>query len=133
MLNSLNEYEKLRTHYDNICYITYLNIRSEAEKATRIVFRNLDYSNKEHKFVIAVAKSCWSILGQRDFAVDCNFIDRLRIANKCKNICKVGAAKRAEDTYIDVPVLLDTMREYAYELCGPDFSFGNIYEEYYEE
>lgn len=133
MLESLNKYENLHLNYDNICYRTYLNIKEKTKDANRMVFRNLDYSNPEHKFVIAVAMACWSVLGERDVAVDCNFIDRWAIANKYKKTCKVYSAKKSENIFVDVSEMLEFMRGYACELCGPDFRFGDIYEEYYGE
>ena len=123
----------LQTCYDSICYSTYLNIREKTKNTDRIVFRNFDYSNKEHKFVLAVAMACWSILGERDMAIDCNFIDRWTIANKYKKVCAVGPAKKNETECVDVVDLLEFMRGWACELCGEDFRFGDIYDKYYGE
>lgn len=125
--------EDLHTYYDSICCTTYLNIKEKTKGADRMVFRNLDYSNKEHKFVIAMAMACWGILGERDVAVDCGFIDRWAVAQKYKKTCKVGPAKKDETIFVDVPDLLELMRGYACELCGPEFRFGDIYDEYYGE
>lgn len=123
---------ELQMRYDSLCYATMLNVRTKTSGAERIVLRNFDYKNKEHKFVLAVVMACWNILGGREVAVDAPAFTRASINRRYKKTCKVKAAKDTEDVFVDVVDMLEFMRGSACALCGEDFTFGQIYDTYYE-
>lgn len=123
--------QDIRLKYDSLCYATMLNIRTKTSGADRVVLRNFDYGNKEHQFVLAVAMACWSILGSRELAIDDNMFARRRLNKKYSKTCKIKAAKDDEQIYVDVDELLEFMRGHACNLCGENFTFGDIYDMYY--
>lgn len=122
----------IRIKYDSLCYATMLNVRTKTSGADRIVLRNFNYKNKEHKFVLAVVMACWNILGGREVAVDSPAFTRAAINRRYKRTCKVKAAKDTEDVFVDVEDMLEFMRGSACNLCGEDFTFGQIYDAYYD-
>ena len=116
--------------YDHLCYLTFINLQTKCLGADRIVLRNFHHDNKEHLFVLAIANACNSILGDRDIAVDEGIFYRTRLSRKIGRK-KVYQAKDSEQIYLDVEDMLEMMRGPACELCGEDFTFGDIYDAYY--
>ena len=121
----------LQVKYDSICYITFKNIAHLTDGANRIVLRNFDWHNNEHKFVIAIVNACYGLLDNRKVAVDEGPLARGSIARKFPAFGRVGKPRKDEDKFVDVPEMLEFMRGYANELCGIVFTFGNIYDAYY--
>lgn len=121
----------LQVKYDALCYATFLNIKHLTDGADYIVFKNLDWSNKEHKFVVHIANACYNILGERDIATDANTIARFSISRECRAFSKVRKMSNKAEKYVDVPELLEYMRGAACDTCGVEFTFGDIYDEYY--
>lgn len=117
--------------YDSLCYTTFLNIRHLTTDANRIVLRNVDWDNEEHRFVIHIINACYNILGEKEVAIDVGFFTRRAIAHECKALGKIRKPKPDEDKFVDVPEMLEFMREAANELCGIVFTFGDIYDAYY--
>ena len=91
----------------------------------------MDWSNKEHKFVVHIANACYNILGERDIATDANSITRFSISRECRAFSKVRKMSNKAEKYVDVPDLLEYMRGAACDTCGVEFTFGDIYDEYY--
>jgi hypothetical protein len=123
--------EDLRLEYDSLCYATMINIKTLTSGAYRIVFRNFDYQNKEHLFVMSVTMACWNILGEREIAIDGNIFARIALNKKYHKTCKIEKAKKDETVFVDVPEMLEFMRGHACKLCGDTFTFGDIYDAYY--
>ena len=120
----------IRVQYDAICYATFLNIKTLIGKAERIAFRNFQYGNKEHQFILAVTMACWNILGEKQVAIDDNIFARITLNKKYKNL---GGIKKTtkDELSIDVDEILEYMRGAACEICGDQFTFGDIYDAYY--
>lgn len=121
--------EDLQTKYDSLCSATFLNIRHLVKDSTRLNFKNVVRTNEEHLFVLAVANACRGILQDREIGVDCGFGNRLKLS-KILN-CPVKKINKDEEI-IFINELLDYMRPVAKELCGENFSFGDIYHAFYE-
>lgn len=123
--------KELLEKYDSICYKTFLNVRYLTEGSDCIILKNFDYGNQEHQFVLAIVVACSGILGNRDIAIDTNVFYRKLISKKYPGIGKIKKVIGNEEKVVDVPELLNFMRPHGIELCGKDFTFGDIYEEYY--
>lgn len=121
----------IQVKYDSLCYATYANIQHKTKGAERIVFRNFDGKNKEHLFVLALAMACNGILGSRKVAIEGDTMVCLRLSRFYKQVGGIAMAKKTEKIFVDVPEMLEFMRPHAQELCGADFSFGDIYDAYY--
>lgn len=122
----------IQINYDALCYATMINVKTKSAGADRIVFRNFHYGNKEHQFVLAVTMACWNILGEREVAIDDNMFSRAMLNKRYKRTCKIGKARKDEDKYIDIEELLEFMRGPACQVCGDQFTFGDIYDAYYD-
>lgn len=125
--------QDIRVQYDALAWATYVNIDIKTSGTDKIVFHNFDGNNKEHLYVMAVVMSCWNVLGEKAVYIDDNVFVRARLSRRYKNICKVGKATGEEENYIDINELLDFMRDTACQMCGPEFTFGDIYDKYYAE
>lgn len=123
----------MEVNYDALCYATMLNIKTKTSGAKRIVFRNFDWQDKEHKFVMAVTMACWNILGEREVAIDGSILNRAKVAWQYRKQSKVKKAKNDELIFVDVLELLEFMRPHAENICGEGFYFGDIYDAYYSE
>ena len=121
----------LQVKYDSLCSTTFLNIRHLTKDADRIVLKGVDWKNLEHRFVVHIVNACYNILGTRDVAIDAGPLTRSTIAHECRSFGKVRKIKKDETIFVDVPELLEFMRGTACELCGTEFTFGDIYNEYY--
>lgn len=123
--------EDFRMEYDSLCYATMINVKTLTSGANRIVLKNVNWNNLEHKFVIHVINACYNILGSRDVAIDVGPLTRGSIARECSSFGKVKKVQKDEQIFVDVPELLEFMRGHACDMCGDGFSFGDIYKEYY--
>lgn len=123
----------VRVNYDSICYATFINLKTKTSGANRIAFKNFDYKNDEHKFVLSVATACWNILGAKNIAIDSGFFTRKKLGWKYRKLCKIEKTKKDEKVVVDIQELLEFMRGAACALCGINFSFADIYNEYYNE
>ena len=121
----------LQVKYDSLCYATYINVQDKTKGAEDIVLKNFHYDNKEHKFVLAVIMACRSILGDRKVIVDDNLWARMKMAHKYHSAVYVVKNNVGDQPYVDVEDMLEFMRGAACELCGSDFTFGDIYDAYY--
>lgn len=121
----------VEVNYDALCYAAMINVKTKTAGAERIVFRNFHYNNKEHLFVMAITMACWNILGEREVAIDDGLFSRIKLNRRYGKICKIGKAKKTEEIFVDVEELLEFMRGPACEVCGNEFTFGDIYDAYY--
>lgn len=124
--------EDLQLQYDSICYCLFNGLRNLSHGADCINLKNFDYKNEEHLLVVAVAAACSGVLGNKDIAIDGPMFARCRLAAKYKKSINIVKNKN-DDKQIDVPEFLEGLREYACQLCGADFKFGDIYRAYYCE
>ena len=121
----------LQVKYDSLCYATFLNIRHLTKDESRIVLKNVDWKNMEHRFIIHIINACYSLLGEKDVAIDVGPLVRKSISRVCRSFGKVKKILPTDEKFVDVPELLEYMRGTACELCGTEFTFGDIYKEYY--
>lgn len=129
-----NDVLDLAAKYDSICLHTMINLYTLTKDQKVIRIRNFDWSNDEHKFVIAVLAATAGIIGDKAVLIDGSWSNRRSVNKKYKKILgKVNKlSKKDNGEGIDVPNLLEFMRGTACELIGTDFRFGDIYHAYYE-
>lgn len=121
----------LHVIYDSFCYATFANIRHLTKDSKRIVLKNFDWEDEDHKFIIAVINACYGLFEGKEVAIDANPLVRKAIAKQFESIGKVKKAQRSDTTFVDVEELLEFMYPTAIELCGLVFTFSDIYKEYY--
>ena len=121
----------LQVKYDSLCYATFLNIRHLTDGADRIALKGVDWKNMEHRFVVHIVNACYNILGARDVVMDAGPLTRSTISRACRSFGKIRKILPTDEKCVNVPELLEFMRGSACELCGTEFTFGDIYNEYY--
>ena len=122
--------EDLQIKYDSLCYYIFNAVRNLSHGAGSINLKNFDGRNEEHLLVLAVTDACAGVLGNKVVTIDGPMGIRRRLAAKYKKSIKI---KKNQGGYeqIDVPEILDGLRGWACEMCGLEFTFGDIYREYY--
>ena len=125
--------DNLQTNYDTLCYATMINIGSFSKGANQICLKDFDPKNEEHLFVLSIAVACSGPLGNRPITLDCGKWHCKKLAKKYKKVVKILFADGDETITVDVPKMLEFMRGPAKEMCGENFTFGDIYREYYVE
>lgn len=117
--------------YDSLCYKTMVNIHTKTKGANRIVLRNFNWKDSEHKFIVAILNAYRTVFGEREVAIETSPMTRRAISRKFGALGKIYKPKDEEVIYVNVAEMLEFMRPAAMELCGEWFTFGDIYKEYY--
>ena len=120
--------------FDEICGVAFVNVFSLSKCTDRIVISPFNYKNKEHLFLVNVAKGVGAVNGKA-VALDTS---RFRIWQMNKGLaqqCKYEKATKDElKNAINPIILLDFMRKWASETLGvEDFNFGEIYDAFYNK
>ena len=123
----------MQVKYDHLCYAILANVRHLTGEADCISFKGFDPKDEEHLCVLSVTVACLGILGKEEIALDCGFWARRKLRKKYQHNCNIIAFEDDEEGIIDIEDMLTFMREPARELCGEDFTFADIYREYYTE
>lgn len=122
--------EKLKI-YDDICGRAFINVYSTVKDSEVVCISPFKYFNKEHRFVLSVAKGVAHIFG-REIVVDASPFVVWLINRKIKDKeCHVRRLKKREKNYCDPRSLVEFMRPYCKQKLGDNFSFAQIYDEYY--
>lgn len=126
------ENEAVLKMYDKVVYATNLNLFSFAKKSGRIVLKDFDIKNKDHLFVFHVATMTSEVF-QYPIYIECSLFKKFLINLKIrKKYNKIKRVKSGQTDAVSVPELLDYERCIGTPLLGEDFSFGRIYENFYE-
>ena len=122
----------LQNKYDELCGRAYVNIYSLTKDADEIGICCFDPKNKEHLFIYHVAKALGGVLGTT-VAVEAprHIIWKLNRGIKTKEGKTQLLKTRSNENVVVPEQLLNYMREPAKEMCGEDFNFGMIYDEFY--
>jgi hypothetical protein len=122
--------EKLRV-YDEICGAAFVNLFTLAKDSNPIVLCNFDPANEEHLFVLGVAKGLAGTLGKK-IGLDVNRFQLWKLNRGIDKECRMVRVKEQDaELPIDPDELLSFMRPKAVEACGNDFTFADIYNQYY--
>ena len=117
--------------YDEICGAVFVNLFTLSKDSDTIAFRGFNPKNKEHLFVLGVAKGLAGSLGKK-VALDVNKFQLWKLNRGIDKDCRLISVDGKEAIYsIDPEELLAFMRSGAVNACGKDFTFADIYNEYY--
>ena len=127
----LTETEK---KYDEICGMTMVNIYSLSKNCDNIPFWCVDINNPEHLYVLNVALGLGSAYGKDVVVSGSKFmIWKLNRIMGLKKGSRIKQMNGRDACYAIQPQRLnDDIRNTAKELCGPLFTFCDIYREFYE-
>ena len=122
--------EKLRI-YDEICGAAFVNLFTLSKEGETIDFRFFDPANEEHLFLLGVAKGLAGSLGKK-VALDVNKFQLWKLNRGIDKDCRmIQLDKTHAASAIHPDMVLDFMRAKAVEACGEDFTFADIYNQYY--
>lgn len=123
--------EKLRV-YDEICGAAFVNLFTLSKDSETIAFRFFDPKDEEHLFLLGVAKGLAGSLGKK-VSLDVNKFQLWKLNRGIDKDCRmIPLNKTEEDGAIHPDMVLDFMRAKAVEACGEDFTFADIYQQYYK-
>ena len=134
-MSDVELYEEMNKHYNEICQAAMVKLitRTKGINDKVIPLKNFDRKDPEHLFMLSIAKAVSSVLSV-PVAVDTSEWHR-RILNskiKLKEAHLIKYQKEYDECAADVNEVLDSIRDWAEELCGDTFLFGDIYHEFYE-
>lgn len=130
---SAPEYIGLRNRkFDEIAAAAYVNIFTLTKEADVIAIAPFDPRNKEHLFVLGVAKGVSGVT-QKPVAIDTNRFQLWRINRGLAKECRYEKTTDKDLIHaVDPNSLLSFMREWASELMEEEnFNFGQIYQAFY--
>ena len=117
--------------YDEICGAVFVNLFTLSKDSDTIAFRGFNPKNKEHLFVLGVAKGLAGSLGKK-VALDVSKFQLWKLNRGIDKDCRLILVDGKEAIYsIDPEELLAFMRPKAVEACGENFTFADIYNQYY--
>lgn len=128
----LSEKEK---KYNEFCGIMMTNIHILSSANSRICFREVDLKNEEHLFVLHVGHALAGAI-EKDMCVEGGrwFLHRV---NKKMGLKKRGGALVKRNSTLEESInpqrLINDLKPYAKQVFGDDFTFAEIYREFYRK
>lgn len=132
------EYKKYLTEqekaYNKVCAMTFSQIYMLSKDSEVIAFKNVDLNNHEHLYVLHVAIGLGGAINKGVVVEGSKFfIARLNRKMGLKKEYKIKPFNKSNPPLGMIPEKLNNeLRKTAKELCGPLFTFGEIYREFYE-
>ena len=118
--------------FDEICGVAFINVFSLTKDKPRVVLSPFNPKNKEHLFLLNVAKSVGGVYA-KPVAIDVNRLRLFMINRGISKECKFQKATKIDkQNAINPDELLNFMRKWAGEVYGTEgFNFGIIYDAFY--
>jgi hypothetical protein len=124
--------DKLRI-YDEICGAAFVNLFSFSKESEVIAFSPFDPKNEDHLFFLGVAKGLAGSLGKK-VAVDVNKFQLWKLNRGIDKECRIVKFDMCPETVaIDPNWLVGFMSPNAKKVLGEQFTFGEIYRQYYSK
>jgi hypothetical protein len=127
---------ELERKYNEICSAAFHNIFTTTKKWKTIPITRLNLEDPEHLFILHVALALGGVT-EKQVAINKSKFQiwrlnrKLHIRDKGARIIQI-TDEQDDGSMVDPDVLLTFMRPTAKKLCGPLFTFGDIYHEFYE-
>ena len=121
----------LLRNYDIICAAAFSTMLEVSKNSNMVSISHFNPKDEEHLFVLGVAKGLGGAT-RRPVCIDVNRFQLWKLNRGLNKNCRIQRMNGKEAIYsINPDLLLSGMRAKAEDLCGKDFSFGDIYNEYY--
>ena len=121
--------------YNELCGIIMTNIYTITKNCETMPFWQVDINNPEHLFVISAGHALAGAL-EKTVTVDGSRFLVWKLNRKLglkRKESKIQRMNGRDATYAVQPqMLVDDLRPVAKKKCGPLFTFGDIYHEFYE-
>lgn len=126
--------DSCQNKFDEIVGVAYVNIFSISKNSDTINIAPFDRNNKEHLFVLNVAKGVGGIV-QKKIAVDLSKFELWKLNRNIKEKeCRYIQIQEGREGVVDPNELVNFMRAWATQVMdeGIDFDFGRIYDAFYK-
>ena len=121
----------LLRNYDIICADAFSTMLEVSKNSNTVAIGHFDPKDEEHLFVLGVAKGLGGAT-RRPVCIDVNRFQLWKLNRGLDKDCRMRRMGGKEAIYsINPNILLEEIRAKAKELCGEEFSFGDIYREFY--
>lgn len=120
--------------YNQICGITMTNIYTITKNCETIPFWQIDVNDDEHLYVLSVGVALAGAIGKKVSAWGTRrFVRKLNKKLGLKKECRITRMDTKDTMFAVQPGMLNNdLREIAKEKCGENFTFADIYHEFYE-
>lgn len=124
---------KTDNNYDEICGWTFVNLYTLCKEKDTLTISPFDIHNKEHLFILYMAKGLSHVYDKK-LRLNVSLFELWRINRTIKDrACKIKKArKKTLHEAVSPEDLLNFMRCRAQALCGEEFTFGNIYDRFFD-
>ena len=128
----------LQREYDRIVWMTIQNIVAKSKDTPHFYIKEINPKNKEHLFFLY---SCLTLQGIYD--TNANKIKRIYIHTSILNLIRINriigrrqykilrCGRKKIKNGLDIDEILNFERAKAIQITYPDFSFGDIYDEFF--
>lgn len=117
--------------YDEICGAMFVNLYTRAKDWEAIDLAGFDPKNEEHLFVLGVARGLGGAFSKK-VRVDVSRWQLWKLNRGLDKDCRIERFDSQEGIAIDVPGILNFMREQAVKATNDRLVFRSIYHEFYE-
>lgn len=123
-------------NYDGLVGLTMLNIYSLSKENKTIRLYNFNFKNFEHLYLLRIALMARTVY-DFDIEIEGSWWDVFKLNWKIRKgfekvkRCKIKIGEN-DSNGINVPMILDFMRPDGIARLGKDFTFADIYHDYYE-
>ena len=117
--------------YDEICGAMFVNLYTRSKDWETIDLASFDPKNEEHLFVLGVARGLGGAFGKR-VRVDVSRWQLWKLNRGLDKDCRTERFDSQKGIAIDVPGILNFMREQAVKATNNRMVFRSIYHEFYE-
>lgn len=117
--------------YDEICGAMFVNLYTRSKDWETIDLTSFDPKNEEHLFVLGVARGLGGAFNKK-VRVDVSRWQLWKLNRGLDKDCRAERFDNQEGIAINVPSILDFMREQAVKATNNRLVFHSIYREFYE-
>lgn len=119
--------------FNEIAGATYVNLYTLSKNSDTITIAPFDPKNEEHLFLLGVAKGL-SAVASKPICLDVSRFQLLKLNWRTTKESKIKRMDGKEAIYaINPDELLNFMRPEAIKYCGENFTFADIYNEFYSK
>jgi hypothetical protein len=117
--------------YDEICGAMFVNLYTRSKDWETIDLASFDPKNEEHLFVLGVARGLGGAFSKK-VRIDVSRWQLWKLNRGIDKDCRIERFNNQEGVAIDVPSILDFMREQAVKATNNIAVFRSIDHEFYE-
>lgn len=123
--------EELLNKYDEVMGILMVNIYTLSKESDKIILTNLNRKDKEHLLVLRAALMAKDIYN-RPLYLNTNLWNWFVLNWRMRKLTRRVPRTDETNNVIEVPKILEFMRQPLIEYLGEDFNFTKVYDAFYK-